>query len=188
MHSTLAILALSLSGVLSAPTTRSCTGPKINSATLSLIEEFEGFSAKEYKDAGGHPTIGYGHLCKKSDCSEIPYPIPLSKADGRKLLQSDTDTAKNCITTQTASSVKLNANQYGALVSWAFNVGCGATGSSNLIARLNKGDKPNTVAKAELPKWNKVNGVPVEGLTRRRAAEVDLFTTASSVAALPVGC
>lgn len=40
-------------------------------------------------DATGNPTVGYGHLCKQSGCSEIPYPIPLSEADGQKLLQDD---------------------------------------------------------------------------------------------------
>lgn len=79
----------------------------------------------------------------------------------------------------------LNANQYGALVSWAFNVGCGNTGSSTLISRLNNGEEPNTVAAEELPKWNKASGQVLPGLTRRRAAEVDLFKIATSEKALP---
>lgn len=82
----------------------------------------------------------------------------------------------------------LNANQYGALVSWAFNVGCGASGSSSLIRRLNQGGDPNTVASEELPQWNKGNGQVIPGLTRRRAAEVNLFKTPTEVGALPVGC
>lgn len=82
----------------------------------------------------------------------------------------------------------LNANQYGALVSWAFNVGCGNSGSSTLIKRLNNGEDPNTVAGEELPKWNKGGGSVLPGLVRRRAAEVDLFQTSTSDGALPVGC
>lgn len=92
---------------------------------------------------------------------------------------------QNCITLDTTSNVVLNANQYGALVSWAFNVGCGATGSSTLIARLNNGEAPNTVAAEELPKWNKGGGQVLPGLTRRRAEEVELHRTATSVGALP---
>jgi len=38
--------------------------------------------------------------------------------------------------------VTLNANQYGALCSWAFNEGCGNVGSSTLISRLNAGEDP----------------------------------------------
>lgn len=40
-------------------------------------------------DATGHPTVGYGHLCTKSKCAEVGYPIPLSKANGKKLLATD---------------------------------------------------------------------------------------------------
>ncbi|UPL03217.1 hypothetical protein LCI18_014151 [Fusarium solani-melongenae] len=165
-----------------------CIGPPVNQATLSLVEEFEGFRADVYIDATGNPTVGYGHLCKQSGCSEIPYPIPLSEADGQKLLQDDIKVAQQCITLDTTSAVVLNANQYGALVSWAFNVGCGASGDSTLIRRLNDGEDANTVASEELPKWNKGNGQPIAGLTRRRAAEVDLFKTPTDVGALPVGC
>ncbi|KAK7431614.1 hypothetical protein QQZ08_001832 [Neonectria magnoliae] len=165
-----------------------CIGPDVNEATINLMESFEGFSADVYIDPTGNPTVGYGHLCTETNCAEVPYSIPLSDADGEQLLRDDIAVAQQCITLDTTSDVVLNANQYGALVSWAFNVGCGASGSSTLIRRLNNGEDPNTVAGQELPKWNKGNGEVIPGLTRRRAAEVDLFQTASNVAALPVGC
>lgn len=79
----------------------------------------------------------------------------------------------------------LNANQYGALVSWAFNVGGANVQSSTLLRRLNAGEAPNTVIAEELPKWNKAGGQTLPGLTRRRAAEVSLAKTATSVGALP---
>lgn len=79
----------------------------------------------------------------------------------------------------------LNANQYGAFVSWAFNVGCGNVGTSTLLRRLNAGENPNTVAEEELPKWNKSGGQTLPGLTRRRAAEVNLAKTATTARALP---
>lgn len=93
--------------------------------------------------------------------------------------------AQNCITLDTGSNVVLNANQYGACVSWAFNVGCGNSGSSSLISRLNAGEDPSTVIAAELPKWTNSGGVSLPGLVRRRAAEVDLAQTATSDPALP---
>lgn len=95
---------------------------------------------------------------------------------------------QQCITLTTAASVTLNDNQYGALVSWSYNVGCGAAQSSSLIQRLNAGEDANTVAAEELPKWNKGGGEVLPGLTRRRAAEVELHNTASDTGALPVGC
>lgn len=88
----------------------------------------------------------------------------------------------------TAGPVKLNANQYGALVSWAFNVGCGNAKTSTLIGRLNKGEDPKTVIADELPQWNKGGGKPIAGLTRRRKAEVDLANQATDQGALPAPC
>ena len=95
---------------------------------------------------------------------------------------------QQCVTLATASSVTLNDNQYGALVSWSYNVGCGAAQESSLLQRLNGGESPNTVASDELPKWNKGGGEVLPGLVRRRAAEVELHNTASDTEALPVGC
>lgn len=63
--------------------------PAVNTATLNLVESFEGWDANIYLDPDGNPTIGYGHLCSDRSCSGLGYPIPLSKADGDKLLQSD---------------------------------------------------------------------------------------------------
>jgi lysozyme len=70
-------------------------------------------------------------------------------------------------------------------VSWAFNEGNGNVGSSTLIARLNAGEDPNTVAEEELPKWDIAGGQVLQGLVRRRAAEVALFQTPTSEGALP---
>ncbi|KAF7547649.1 hypothetical protein G7Z17_g7585 [Cylindrodendrum hubeiense] len=175
LYSALTILA-SLGSFASV---QACTGPNVNSATLQLVESFEDI------DPTGNPTVGYGHLCTKKNCAEVPYSIPLSKANGRKLLAKDLKKAQQCITLKTNSGVKLNANQYGALVSWGFNVGCGNVQSSTLLKRLNKGQSAGKVIREELPKWNKGNGKVIKGLTRRRAAEVTLSKKSTSVKALP---
>jgi len=91
----------------------SCSAPKSNAATVNLIAEFEGFRANVCKwplsimlhhqflesktpnifatdkDPVGKPTVGYGHLCTSAGCKEVKYPIPLSKANGKKLLADD---------------------------------------------------------------------------------------------------
>ncbi|KAJ2927868.1 hypothetical protein H1R20_g9228, partial [Candolleomyces eurysporus] len=165
-----------------------CTAPNVNAATVSLIKQFEGFVPSPAPDPIGLPTVGYGHLCQTSGCAEVPFPFPLTTTTATSLLTSDLRTFQNCIASQVADSIRLNDNQYGALVSWAFNVGCANTASSTLISRLNAGQAPNTVAAEELPKWNKAGGVVLPGLVNRRAAEVTLFRTASSVVAHPPPC
>lgn len=97
--------------------------------------------------------------------------------------------AQNCITKDISNNVKLNPNQYGALCSWAFNVGCGNVGSSTLVKDLNAGQNPDTVAEQQLPLWDHGSGDEVlPGLQTRRAAEVKLFTTPTSGQAHPPSC
>ncbi len=84
--------------------------------------------------------------------------------------------------------VPLNLNQYGALVSWSFNIGCSAAESSTLASRLNGGEDVNTVLAEELPRWKYGGGVVLPGLVRRRDAEVALAARAGSGPALPVSC
>ena len=53
--------------------------------------------------------------------------------------------AEKCITMDTTDEVTLNENQYGALVSLAFNIGCGNSGSSDLIRLLNVGQEVHSM-------------------------------------------
>ena len=84
--------------------------------------------------------------------------------------------------------VTINLNQYGALVSWSFNMGCGAAETSTLVKRLNGGENVNTVLSEELPRWVYGNGKVLPGLVRRRNAEVALAASVPSPQALPVQC
>lgn len=67
-------------------------------------------------------------------------------------------------------------------------MGVGAVSDSSLVSRLNDGEDPDTVASEELPKWVYAGGEVLDGLVRRREAEVDLFSNSTSVGALPVPC
>jgi lysozyme len=84
--------------------------------------------------------------------------------------------------------VALNENQFGALISWTYNVGCGNMQSSTLVRRLVAGDDPNTVAQEELPQWRLSRGQISQVLVLRRQAEIGLFQTPSSVMVLPPAC
>ncbi|KAL5333916.1 lysozyme-like domain-containing protein [Aspergillus crustosus] len=165
-----------------------CIGPPVNTATLDLIKSFESFEPAVYDDGYGNPTIGYGHICPDWDCSDVSYAQPLSEETAVQLLADDLIGYQNAVTNALADPVTLNDNQYGALVSWTFNVGSGAMGSSTLVSRMNAGEDVGVVAGEELPKWKYANGEVSNGLVRRREAEVALFGTASGVGALPVAC
>ncbi|KAG0251183.1 hypothetical protein DFQ27_008947 [Actinomortierella ambigua] len=172
--------AAAILGVTSAA---ACTS--VNTAGLNLIKDYEGFVARPRPEAVGLPTVGYGHVCKTPRCEEIPYKYPLTKEQATIILKKDLVPITKCIENSLNVKVKLNKNQWAALTSWTFNVGCVAMKKSPLIRRLNAGENPNTVATQELPKWNKVGDRVLPGLTRRRAAELKLHKTANKSAAHP---
>jgi lysozyme len=68
----------------------------------------------------------------------------------------------------------LSQNQFDALVSWVYNLGGGNLKASTLLKVLNSGDFNGVPA--QLMRWNKAGGKVLEGLTRRRQAEADLFS------------
>ena len=70
-------------------------------------------------------------------------------------------------------TVELNQNQFDAMVSWVYNLGGGNLASSTLLKVLNAGDYDGVPA--QMMRWNKAGGKVLEGLTRRRQAEADLF-------------
>jgi lysozyme len=70
--------------------------------------------------------------------------------------------------------VELNENQFSALVSFAFNCGLDALKNSTLL-KLIKLNRNNPVIRQEFTKWNKSNGKVLNGLTRRRNQEADLY-------------
>jgi GH24 family phage-related lysozyme (muramidase) len=95
---------------------------------------------------------------------------------------------QQAVTLKTGDNVVLNANQYGALVSFTYNMGNGNFAESDLLSRLNAGEDEGTVIAEELPKWKYAGGRVFNGLVRRRKAEIALAQTATTEKALPVGC
>ena len=138
---------------------------RINAAGLELIKSFEGLRLNSYLDAVGVWTIGYGHTRTAGPSQSISY------AQATELLRSDVATFEKAV----AESVRvpITANQFAALVSFAYNVGSGALRSSTLLRRLNAGDTYG--AANEFLRWNRAGGQVLYGLTRRREAERALF-------------
>jgi lysozyme len=136
---------------------------------INLIKTFEGFSANSYLCPARVWTIGYGHTGP-----EIKEGMRITEAEGQAVLKKDLAHFEKIV--EDNVKVKLNQNQFDALVSFVFNVGGDAFKKSTLLKRLNSKEDPNNVAKEELPRWNKGDGRVLEGLKRRRNAEVDLFT------------
>jgi lysozyme len=147
---------------------------KIDKKGLSLIAEFEGLSLKPYKCSAGVPTIGYGSTYYENGTRVQMSDAPITKQRAEQLLQHTADR----FASKVANLIKkpVTQNQFNALVSFAFNVGSGALASSTLLKLVNINPNDIMIAK-EFLKWNKVNKVPVQGLTNRRIKESALYFT-----------
>lgn len=136
-----------------------------------LIKSFEGLRLKAYPDpaTGGMPwTIGYGHTIgvKPGDI--------ITEAQADTFLDSDLARFERAVNNLCPTTTQ---NQFDALVSFAFNLGAANLEESTLRKKHNAGDFSG--AKAEFAKWNRAAGKEMAGLTRRRAAEAQLYGSAA---------
>ncbi|KAL8995922.1 MAG: hypothetical protein Q9169_004458 [Polycauliona sp. 2 TL-2023] len=136
---------------------------------VDFIAGFEGFRADYYIDAAGVRTIGYGHACQTA--GECPDAGPITEARGKELLNSDANDFEACVNEDV--TVAINQNQFDALVSFAFNLGCGNL--ANIAEELNANDFAG--ATASMKEYVNAGGVQLEGLVRRRNEEVALFNS-----------
>jgi lysozyme len=147
---------------------------KIDKKGLALIAEFEGLSLKPYKCSAGVPTIGFGSTYYENGTKVNMSDTPITKQRAEQLLQHTADRFASKVFNLIKNPV--TQNQFNALVSFAFNVGSGALASSTLLKLVNINPNDAMIAK-EFLKWNKVNKVPVQGLTNRRIKESALYFT-----------
>lgn len=141
---------------------------------IPLIKRFEGLKLRAYLCPAGLPTIGYGSTFYE-DGSKVKLGdvITIDRAD--KLLIYTVTQFERQVDTAVTSTI--NANQLGALTSFAFNVGMGNFRRSTLL-RLVNANPNNPDIRTEFMKWNKANGQVLQGLINRRKAEADLYFTA----------
>lgn len=134
-----------------------------------LIKGHEALRLFAYRDIGGVPTIGWGHT------TNVFVGQHIDEATAEQFLDQDVGLVDACI--NSCVKVPLTQNQFDALASFTFNLGCGALRDSTLLEKLNAGDYRG--AAEEFKRWNKakIGGVltVVDGLTARRERERALF-------------
>jgi len=164
---------------------------EINQAGLNLIKSFEGIldgdpstvNLDPYIDPVEIWTIGWGHAISVGGSflrgaqnrarARALYPGGLTMDQAEALLRADL--LDTCRDVESTVEVPLTANQFAALVSFAFNLGVGNLKKSTLLRLVRAGDFAG--AAQEFKKWNRAGGKVLPGLTRRREAEATLFQT-----------
>jgi len=145
----------------------------INPATRSLIRKYEGCRLKAYQCSAKVATIGWGSTFYE---------------DGSKVQMGDTITQERAdrlfviLLDQFAAQLRplvrqdLNDNQFGALLSFAYNAGVGAFTRSTL-RKMTIANPNNPHIRQEFQKWTRAGGKVLLGLQRRRDAESLLYFT-----------
>lgn len=140
---------------------------KTSKEGIDFIASFEGFEAEAYVCPGGKLTIGYGHTrnVKRDDVITV--------AEAKQLLQEDVAEAERYV--NAFVHAPLRQNQFDALVSFVFNVGCGNFRRSSLLKEVNCDADNFGDIRPRFMAFVKSKGKVSPGLTRRRKAEADLY-------------
>ncbi|PAF31847.1 lysozyme [Paenibacillus sp. 7516] len=140
---------------------------EISNAGIKLIKTFEGCRLKAYKPVSTEKywTIGWGHYGP-----DVTEGMTITQEQADAMLVKDLDKYEAYVNNPSYVPVtdKLNQNQFDALTSFCYN-----TGPGNLQT-LCKGRTIDQIADS-IPKYNKAGGKVLNGLVRRREAELDLF-------------
>lgn len=134
----------------------------LSAAAFVGILTHEGYRDRAYTPVPGDvPTIGFG----TTEGVKMGDTITPTRAVQRAL----TDTSKFEGAIKRCVRVPLHQHEYDAYVSLSYNIGSGAFCNSSLVRKLNAGDY--AAACAEILRWDKFQGRPLAGLTKRRHEE-----------------
>lgn len=155
---------------------------KLDNKGYLLIANFEGLRLKPYLCSAGVPTIGYGSTFYPSGRKVTMRDNPITQETAFWMLKQTADMFARDVDSLVTSNI--NQNQFNALVSFAFNLGSDidadnipeGLGDSRLLRRVNANPNDPEIAR-EFVKWNKAGGCVLDGLTKRRLKEAELYFT-----------
>lgn len=135
----------------------------ISNKGISLLKSFEGCSLVAFWDVNGY-AIGYGHH------GDIKEGDTITQAEADDILRRDLADRYEPSVNNYDSVYNFNQNEFDALVSFCYNCGAG-----NLRKLLKNGQATRAQIRESLPKYNKAGGKVLNGLVKRRNAELALF-------------
>lgn len=141
---------------------------KLSQRGIDLIKQFEGYSSKAYPDpaTGGAPwTIGYGTI------KGVKPGMIITAEQAEKMLRDDVAKFESGVSSLITAPT--TQGQFDAMVSLAYNIGLGNFGKSTLLKKHNA--RCYTCAADQFRVWNRANGKVMNGLTKRRAAERQIY-------------
>jgi lysozyme len=146
---------------------------KLGEKGFSIIKKFEGCKLTAYLCSAKVATIGFGSTFYE-DGSPVKLGDKITQERAEELFQRTLISYVNCVNKLVKS--KISQNQFDAMVSLCYNIGCGNFKKSSVLSKTNKNPKDPSITDSFLL-WNKAGGKVIKGLTTRRNAEAELFTT-----------
>jgi len=143
----------------------------VNKETIDLIKNFEGLRLEAYLCSANVATVGYGSTFFE-DGTKVKLGDKITKKRAEELLDFMVLQFANQV--KPLIKVSLSDNKFGALVSFAYNVGVGALQKSTLLKKVNTNPNDPSI-KMEFLRWNRSNNKILAGLTKRREAEAKLY-------------
>jgi lysozyme len=144
---------------------------KLNKEGADLIKSFEGCKLKAYQCSAMKWTIGYGNTFFE-DGTPVVAGNAISQEKAEQLFEIIASDFSDKVVKLVPSHI--TPNQFGALVSFAYNCGIANLQKSTLLKKVIANHNDLSI-KAEFLKWNKAGGKVLAGLTRRREAESNLY-------------
>ena len=145
---------------------------EISKKGLNLIKEFEGCRLTAYKDSVGVLTIGYGttNADKSITGVLITDGMTITQKIADDWLKKSIDKKYSAKVMKYDNKYHWTQNQFDALVSFAYNIG-------SIDQLTNNGRRTIADISKKILLYNKAGGKVLDGLTRRRKAEKELFDT-----------
>ena len=135
---------------------------RINKSGLNLIKKYEGCRLTSYICPAGVLTIGYGHTGKDVKPNQT-----ISKRKAINILKKDLARFERHV--QSYNYIyEWTDNEFSALVSFAYNIG-------NIDQLTAYGTRTRSQIRTAMLKYVKANGKTLQGLVKRRKAELKLF-------------
>ena len=144
---------------------------KIKPKPVSNLHNLEQ-TVYSYRCSANVPTIGWGNT-KWTDGSPVQDGDECTLEDANILFAQELAEFGHGVDKLLKAPV--TQNQFDALCSFTFNVGCHAFENSTMLKKLNAGDYQG--ASNEFPRWNRAGDHVSAGLTKRRLLEQFLFNT-----------
>lgn len=142
---------------------------KISSEGLALLKRFEGCKLYVYLDPVGIPTAGYG-TTKGLTKAMVGQPVTQEQAD--QWLKEDLEKFEKKVM-KYDPIYHFSSQEFSSLVCFSYNIG-------NIDGLTAKGTRTRQEIADAMLKYNTAKGKVLNGLTKRRQAERELFLKGNS--------